>query len=126
MSGMKNRLGDTPWQPPSYPASPGYRGPVGGPSQRAAAAIAGRAKSIRQRVLDAIDGAGASGATSDELMDALALPEIVIRPRVSELRRDGEIVAAGTRRGNSRLGMSVWKRAGPLPNYPHITGKAQP
>jgi hypothetical protein len=122
MGALKNAaFGDRPAA--GYPAEPGYR--VAGPSQDAARQFAPAAKSIRGQVLRAIIAAGSHGATSDELMEALGLAEIVIRPRVSELKRAGEIMDSGQRRrGNSGMGMTVWIVAPPLPDHPHLKGTA--
>jgi hypothetical protein len=116
MAGIKDAyFGDTPAALPPYPQSPGFRVP--GPSQQAAERFAAPAKSIRARVLKAVTEAGPHGITADELMVKLGLAEIVVRPRLSELRRDGAIRDSGRRRtGNSGMLMSVWTVAADLPN----------
>ena len=109
MSGMKDQLGDRLY----YPDAPGYRTP--GPSQDAARAMRGRVRSLRQQVLTLLRQHRA-GLTTDEILDRLNLSRPSGQPRVSELRRMGEIVATGERRQNSSgMTATVWKIAPPLP-----------
>ena len=110
MSGMKDQLGDRLF----YPDSPGYRVP--GPSQEAARAMRGRAATLRLRVLDLLHR-HPNGLTTDEILARLNVSRPSGQPRVSELRRMGEIVATGERRQNaSGMTATVWKIALPLPS----------
>jgi len=100
-----------------YPQSPGWRsGPAEATSRAGALAITGRAKTIRQRILDLIKSTP-SGLTSDEIGGQLGISEIQVRPRVAELHGQHEIEQSGQHRRN-RTGMraTVWRAAPPLPN----------
>lgn len=93
----KSVWGDTPLG--QYPNSPGYK--ERGTSRDAALAIAAKAQTIRGRVLTAFVVAGAAGLTSDEA--AAAIGEMDwrrVRPRVSELLKDGLLVETEYRRPN--------------------------
>lgn len=98
----------------AYPDSPGFKSI--GASQDAADAIAPRAPRIRDRVLAAIAG-HPDGVTADEIAAELRMSVLTVRPRVSELRRLGEIRPTGDRRCNaSGMTASTWRVAPPLPN----------
>ena len=71
---------------------------------------------MRGRVLQTISHAGKDGAIADEIEAMLNLSPINVRPRIAELRRSGEIMAHGTRKGRSGIAQPVWKIAPPLPN----------
>src|SRR5262245_17461167 len=81
---LDDRLDDL-WQP--YPASPGYRGSgaTEETSMAAAFAVAGAAKSLRERIFAAIQAA--PGISSDEIAARLHLSTMQTRPRVAELHR---------------------------------------
>jgi hypothetical protein len=96
-----------------YPDSPGYR--TVGTSELAAATIAPAATKLRALVLAEFQRAGA-GLTADEIAKALNLSVLSVRPRVSELRRNGEIEQTGSRRKNeSEMTATVWRIAAQLP-----------
>ena len=96
-----------------YPDAPGFKSD--GPSADAAEKIAERAPLIRSRVLECIR-LHPEGLTADEAAAALDLSILTVRPRVSELRRQGEIRATGNRRCNaSGMTASIWRVAPPLP-----------
>jgi hypothetical protein len=64
---------------------------------------------LQKAVLAVIRGAGSRGATCDEIAQALGWVRWRVRPRTSELRRDGKIVDSGARR-KSMAGVAsiVW------------------
>lgn len=99
---MKDLLGGAP-----YPASPGYKEPT--TSKEAAAKMRGRAKTLRERALEAIRGAPA-GMTADEVAQGLGETVLAVRPRISELNAEGSIYSSGVRRTNlSGLKAKVWR-----------------
>lgn len=88
-----------------YPSSPGYKMP--GASQEAAMRVAGDASKLRKAVLEELRRWPA-GRTADELAAGLRRSALSVRPRISELKAEGKIVATGERRrGESGLSMSV-------------------
>jgi predicted ArsR family transcriptional regulator len=94
-----------------YPDTPGFKAP--GPSQDAAKAISGTAARMRAAVLAKI---AQRPATADEIAHELGLSVLSVRPRVSELKRAGEIRQTTTRRKNeSGMTATVWQLAPPLP-----------
>ena len=98
--GIKDLLGDEP-----YPTRPGYKEPT--TSKAAAEAISGRAATLRDRVFAVIC---ASPVTADEVAERLGETVLAIRPRLSELRKDGRIEPSGERRKNaSGISAHVWK-----------------
>jgi hypothetical protein len=101
----------------TYPDRPGHKVP--GPSEDAATAIAGSAGTLRDRVREVIATA-LSGITADDVAAQLNRSILSVRPRVSELRRLGDIRQAEGR-GKNRSGMSAsrWVIAPPLqPEHP--------
>ena len=91
----------------SYPALPGFK--TTGPSQVAAHTIAPTAAKLRAMVLAAFQRSGA-GLTADEIAKDLNLSVLSVRPRVSELRRNGQIEQTGGRRKNtSGMTATVWR-----------------
>ena len=90
-----------------YPDAPGFK--VAGPSEQAAKAITGSANKMRAAVLAQI-AQYPSGATADEVAKDLNLSVLSVRPRVSELNRNGEIEQTGARRHNaSGMTATVWR-----------------
>jgi predicted ArsR family transcriptional regulator len=90
-----------------YPDAPGFK--VSGPSEQAAEAIGGKATRMRAAVLAQI-AQYSSGATADEIAKDLNLSVLSVRPRVSELKRNGEIEQTGARRKNeSGMTATVWR-----------------
>jgi predicted ArsR family transcriptional regulator len=90
-----------------YPDAPGFK--TAGPSEDAAKAISGKAARMRAMVLQKIAQCPA-GATADEIAKDLNLSVLSIRPRVSELNRNGEIEQTGARRKNeSGMTATVWR-----------------
>lgn len=104
MGGLKDHFfGDKP-----YPDTPGYKAP--GTSKDAARATTGRAETLRQRVLEAIEKAGNRGLTPDEAAAALGETVLAVRPRFSELKALDKIYQTGARRANaSGLKANAWK-----------------
>lgn len=89
-----------------YPDAPGFK--ASGPSEAAATAFAPVAKTLRDKVLQAIVAAPA-GLTADEIAIKLNKSPFSVRPRVSELRRLGEIRPADSRGTNdSGMSASLW------------------
>ena len=92
-----------------YPEAPGFK--ISGPSQQAAEAVGGNASKLRAAVL-AQFAAYPSGATADEVAKDLNLSVLSVRPRVSELKRLGQIKETGGRRKNqSGMTATVWRVA---------------
>jgi hypothetical protein len=89
-----------------YPDAPGFK--VAGPSEAAATSIASTAKTLREQVLRTI-ASSSHGLTADEVAAKLNKSILSVRPRVSELRRQGEIRQAPTRgKNDSGMSASVW------------------
>jgi hypothetical protein len=99
--------------PEAYPDSPGFTAP--GPSEQAATAISGTAKTLRDKVLKTISEAPA-GLSADAVAVRLGKSVLSVRPRVSELRRLGEIRPT-TQRAKNESGMSatIWMQSPPPP-----------
>lgn len=92
-----------------YPDAPGFK--VSGPSEQAAKAITSKAAKMRATVLAQI-AQYPGGATADEIAKDLDLSVLSVRPRVSELKRNGEIEQTGARRKNeSGMTATVWRIA---------------
>jgi hypothetical protein len=90
----------------SYPVQPGYK--ASGPSAEAAKAIAGVAITLRDQVREVIVNRP-NGVTTDEIAHKLNRSVLSVRPRVSELHRQGEIRQTGARGTNeSGMSASVW------------------
>lgn len=83
----------------TYPERAGFK--AEGTSQDAANAIegSGRAALIRSRVLAYYDG---HDATPDEVAEALGESILSVRPRVSELFKQGKLRLTGKRRSSSQ------------------------
>jgi hypothetical protein len=91
----------------TYPDTPGFK--VSGPSEQAAKAITGKASKMRAAVLAQI-AQYPGGVTADEIARDLNLSVLSVRPRVSELHRNGEIEQTGGRRKNeSGMTATVWR-----------------
>jgi len=99
--------------PERYPDVAGFKAP--GPSEQAANTISGTAKTLREQVLKTISEAPA-GLSADAVADRLGKSVLSVRPRVSELRRLGEIRPT-TQRAKNQSGMSatIWVQSPPLP-----------
>jgi hypothetical protein len=95
----------------AYPSSPGWKST--GASRDAARNIAGRARTVRDRVHNFLKDRYPSAYSADEIASQLGESVLTIRPRVSELGRSGEIEAATERRKNAS-GMSAhcWRAKG--------------
>lgn len=95
--------GDTP---APYPESPGFKEPT--TSQDAAIKIKSHAETLRAKVLAAIEAAP-TGLTPDQAAELLGETVLAVRPRVTELKRQGKIEKSGERRKNvSGMGAAVW------------------
>jgi predicted ArsR family transcriptional regulator len=90
-----------------YPDAPGFK--VSGPSEQAAEAMGSTANKMRAAVLAQI-AQYPGGATADEIAMDLNLSVLSVRPRVSELKRLGQIKQTGDRRKNeSGMTATVWR-----------------
>src|SRR6476661_6072362 len=91
----------------TYPDAPGFK--VSGPSEQAAEAMGGTANKMRAAVLAQLEQYP-GGATADEIAKDLNLSVLSVRPRVSELNRNGAIEQTGARRRNeSGMTSTVWR-----------------
>lgn len=98
----------------TYPDAPGYK--TSGPSEETARKIITPAAFLRGRVLNAFVTNYPRGFTADEMADLLDESILNVRPRVSELRRQGHIGDSGDRRPNeSGHNATVWRFV-PEPN----------
>lgn len=82
----------------SYPYSAGYK--EHGTSKSAAELIDAGVKTIREQVFGIIANKGNYGATADEVAELLNLSSFTVRPRVTELYKQGKITRADTKRKN--------------------------
>ena len=113
MGGMKDSLLGDRLYAPTYPDIPGFRGPTNGPSALAAKSVKGRAERIRADVLSLLEHT-TGGLTVDEILARLDVDRVYGQPRISELRRQGRIVASGIRRRSAYGATStVWILAPP-------------
>lgn len=98
--------------PQLYGGLPGFKEPT--TSRAAAAAVAGEASILRERVFAAIAGAGERGLTADEAAGAVGRDRLSVRPRLTELAHaiPARITPTGERRRNeSGLRAKVWRIA---------------
>lgn len=92
----------------TYPDVPGFR--TSGPSEDTARKIITPATFLRGRILNAFVTNYPKGFTADEMADLLDESILNVRPRVSELRRQGHIDDCGDRRPNeSGHNATVWR-----------------
>jgi len=77
---------------------PGFSAP--GTSQAAAEAVASRAATVRDAVLQAFHAAGHAGLTADEAAARVGEPILTVRPRCTELLAQSLIVKTDRRRRN--------------------------
>lgn len=97
-----------------YPDAPGFK--AHGPSEEAAEKVAGHAKLLRAKVLARFKEVYPEGRTADEIAAELNCSAFGVRPRVSELRRNGDLRDTGARRPNeSGMTATVWSYAPPVP-----------
>lgn len=91
----------------TYPESPGFKAVDTETSRQAAAAVAGRAKTLRERVEEVL---AEEARTADEVARELGESELAVRPRLSELKAKGLIEATEERRRNGSGKMAVvWR-----------------
>lgn len=88
----------------TYPHAPGCK--VAGTSQEAARAEQGRAKTLRDEVMNALCW---RSMTADECAGILQESPLAIRPRLSELRAMGKIEPCGRRKNQSGHSAWVWR-----------------
>ena len=89
-----------------YPYSPGSQD--SDTSIEAAELIKEGAETIRKKVFDVIVNKGVFGATPDEIADLLALSAFTIRPRVTELYKQGKIERKDKRQNASKRSAYVY------------------
>jgi hypothetical protein len=95
------------WTPSAYPNSPGYREKT--TSRDAARKMVPRAPTLRDDCLRALSEVWPAGLTPDETAALLGKTVLAIRPRFSELKASGEIVATTiTRQNDSGLKARVY------------------
>jgi transcription initiation factor IIE alpha subunit len=82
-----------------YPFSPGSQ--KVDTSIEAAELIKEGADTIRRKVFDVIVNKGNVGATADEVAELLSLSSFTVRPRVTELFKQGKIERRDKRKNNS-------------------------
>lgn len=93
--------------PDPYPGSPGYKDRD--TSRLAARHVASRVEALRAQAMTKLRLAGADGLTADEAAEQLGETVLAIRPRFTELLRDGRIKDGGLRRRNeSGRTAKVW------------------
>lgn len=84
------------WKPP-YPHAPGWKEPT--TSRDAAEAVEPSASRLRSDVLTVYRAVWPSGLTADEVAKRLGRNVLSVRPRVSELKKAGELLVAYERQG---------------------------
>lgn len=90
-----------------YPELPGAK--TGGASQAAADSMIRTAGKLRRKVVEALQQFPL-GMTTDECAAYIGVSILAIRPRFSELNRDGQIVGTQERRLNgSGRAATVWR-----------------
>ena len=88
-----------------YPDAPGYK--KAGPSKEAANKMRGKAPSLRDQCEEALKQCA---MTVDELAKELNASPFSVRPRVSELVKQGKVVDSGIcRTNNSGATATVWR-----------------
>ena len=92
---------------PLYPLSPGSK--EDGTSLEAAELIKAGAETIRKKVYDSICNKGNFGATADEVAELLNLSPFTVRPRVTELFKQGKIERTDRRKNSSGAMAYVYK-----------------
>lgn len=79
------------------------------PSREAASKVKKDAKTLRQMVLEYLEGCGSRGATDDEIQEALSMEGSTERPRRVELQRLGYVIDSGRlRKTRSNRSATVW------------------
>ena len=92
----------------TYPREPGSK--TSGTSKEAGEAIAGHAKTVRNRVLAMLMRNHPNIFSADEIAAALNENILTVRPRVSELHRSGLIEPTAERRKNaSGMFATCWR-----------------
>ena len=90
----------------TYPSAPGFKEPT--TSREAAVAMKPKAATLRAGVMACLR-ANPDGLTADECAEKMGESVLSVRPRVTELKEIGAIVATGTKRENaSGLMAKVW------------------
>ena len=89
----------------NYPETAGSYG-LGG-SDEAAARITPTLAALQAKVAAVVEAAGPHGATGDEIAASLGWDKYRVRPRTSELRKLGRILASQKRRPSETGVMSI-------------------
>lgn len=90
----------------AYPARPGFK--EGDTSRKAADSMREGAPMLQRRCLDALRAAP-GGLTADQIAANIGETILSVRPRVTELLRDGRVRDSGQRRKNdSGRSAKVW------------------
>ena len=91
-------------------------------SEAAARSIASHRPELRLRVWCAVELAGWTGITAEELEAACEMPGNTVRPRLVELREDGLVMDSGrTRRTESGRSATIWvTREAAKEHAPHL------
>lgn len=91
---------------PAYPAAPGFK--EGDTSRKAADSMKDGAPLLQRRCLAALRAAP-GGLTDDQIAAQIGETILSVRPRVTELLRDGRVRDSGQRRKNeSGRSAKVW------------------
>lgn len=92
---------------PPYPKTPGFKDQD--TSKEAARSMQGKAPLLRSRCLSLLKEAP-TGLTADQVASRLGETVLAVRPRFTELQRDGQIEDTGERRANeSGRSAKVWR-----------------
>jgi len=99
-------VSDTTFDLFTYPERPGHKG--GDTSREAAEKIAPKVARLQTRVIAALNRHGPM--TTDETAAKIGESVLAVRPRFSELSREGVIEKTGERRANeSGMSANVWR-----------------
>lgn len=94
----------------AYPDHPGTKAGSPETAFKAADRVAGIARNHRDMILAELQSAGAAGLSSDEIGTRVGLTPYAVRPRISELYRDGRVMRTELRaknpEGNSVM---IWR-----------------
>lgn len=102
-----------------YPNGPGFYQHAPSTSAEAAVEVAEAAATRERRAREWLRKRGPVGGTADEAAEALEWERYSSRPRLSTMKKRGEIVANGERRpGASGRSQSVWILAEFAPQPP--------
>lgn len=78
--------------PPGYPSTPGFKEPT--TSRDAAERIAPEAKTLRDNAMKVLRAAWPAGLTAHEIAARMGRSIMAVAPRLSELRKTGDVMPA--------------------------------